>query len=187
MEDAPYFELDLLLSVASGLGRSELSASGKRVYIKDDDCLGETGRESERSDRGLRVVVVAGGGGGVRACCKSASSTHTNKQKTKQQQKRACATCSASCAATTATRATPSSSSSSCAPPRRTCCRCWSRTRKTASSATPRVSRSFFVCLEGVRGGEVLMCWRRSAHATNKHTTTSPKPQKTKQKQKLYS
>ena len=46
---APYFELDLLLSVASGLGRSELGASGKRVYVKDDDCLGEGSEQEPRA------------------------------------------------------------------------------------------------------------------------------------------
>lgn len=37
MED---FDLDLLLSVAGGLGRWQ-EYGNKRVYVKDDDCLGE--------------------------------------------------------------------------------------------------------------------------------------------------
>jgi hypothetical protein len=35
-------ELDLLLSVAGGLGRWQYVDDLKRVYVKDDDCLGET-------------------------------------------------------------------------------------------------------------------------------------------------
>jgi hypothetical protein len=35
-------ELDLLLSVAGGLGRWLYVDDLKRVYVKDDDCLGET-------------------------------------------------------------------------------------------------------------------------------------------------
>jgi hypothetical protein len=34
------FDLDLLLSVTSGLGRWEW-LDGRRVYIKDEDCVGE--------------------------------------------------------------------------------------------------------------------------------------------------
>lgn len=34
------FDLDLLLSVAGGLGRWQEHGS-RRVYVKDDDCLGE--------------------------------------------------------------------------------------------------------------------------------------------------
>ena len=34
-------ELDLLLSVAGGLGKWRYVDDLKRVYIKDDDCLGE--------------------------------------------------------------------------------------------------------------------------------------------------
>lgn len=34
-------ELDLLLSVAGGLGRWQYVDDLKRVYVKDDDCLGE--------------------------------------------------------------------------------------------------------------------------------------------------
>lgn len=33
-------ELDLLLSVAGGLGKWHDSNDTRRVYIKDDDCLG---------------------------------------------------------------------------------------------------------------------------------------------------
>ncbi len=36
------FDLDLLLSVSSGLGHAELSGDGKRqVYVKDTDCVGK--------------------------------------------------------------------------------------------------------------------------------------------------
>jgi hypothetical protein len=35
-----YFDLDLLLSVAGGLGRWQ-DYGNRRVYIKDDDCVGE--------------------------------------------------------------------------------------------------------------------------------------------------
>ena len=34
------FDLDLLLSVAAGLGRWQ-EYGNSRVYVKDDDCLGE--------------------------------------------------------------------------------------------------------------------------------------------------
>lgn len=34
-------ELDLLLSVAGGLGRWQYVDDLQRVYVKDDDCLGE--------------------------------------------------------------------------------------------------------------------------------------------------
>jgi hypothetical protein len=73
MEDAPYFELDLLLSVASGLGRSELSASGRRVYIKDDDCLGEI-RERACRERWTRWTSSAAAAAAWRRA-------HTHKQK----------------------------------------------------------------------------------------------------------
>lgn len=39
-----YFDLDLLLSLAGGLGRWQErghSNSSSRVYVKDADCLGE--------------------------------------------------------------------------------------------------------------------------------------------------
>lgn len=35
------FDLDLLLSVAGGLGRFQYTDSGKKVYVKDSDCVGE--------------------------------------------------------------------------------------------------------------------------------------------------
>lgn len=42
-EDAqPQFDLDLLLSVAGGLGRFVDGENGRRHYEKDEDCIGET-------------------------------------------------------------------------------------------------------------------------------------------------
>jgi len=35
------FDLDLLLSVAGGLGRFQYTEDGKKVYEKDQDCIGE--------------------------------------------------------------------------------------------------------------------------------------------------
>lgn len=49
MED---FDLDLLLSVAGGLGRWQ-EYGNKRVYVKDDDCLGEPLCLTTGSIRGL--------------------------------------------------------------------------------------------------------------------------------------
>jgi hypothetical protein len=65
MEDD--FDLDLLLSVAGGLGRWQEAdaAAGKRVYVKDDDCLGECSGpggacEVERGVLQLAVAVSTG-------------------------------------------------------------------------------------------------------------------------------
>lgn len=40
-DEAPVFDLDLLLSVAGGLGRYTFTDSGRKVYEKDPDCVGE--------------------------------------------------------------------------------------------------------------------------------------------------
>lgn len=40
-DEGPVFDLDLLLSVAGGLGRYTYTDSGRKVYEKDADCLGE--------------------------------------------------------------------------------------------------------------------------------------------------
>lgn len=39
-EEQHDFDLDLLLSVAGGLGRVHYTDDGKKVYEKDPDCLG---------------------------------------------------------------------------------------------------------------------------------------------------
>lgn len=38
---AEVLDLDLLLSVSAGLGRWESDRAGRRVFRKDDDCMGE--------------------------------------------------------------------------------------------------------------------------------------------------
>ncbi|KAI8471860.1 MAG: timeless protein-domain-containing protein [Monoraphidium minutum] len=49
------FDLDLLLSVAGGLGRSQVTGSGKRVYEKDpDSCLKDLQRFLRRDDPDTR-------------------------------------------------------------------------------------------------------------------------------------
>jgi hypothetical protein len=45
------FDLDLLLSVAGGLGRHQYTEAGRKVYEKDPDCLGALRRWRRRSSR----------------------------------------------------------------------------------------------------------------------------------------
>jgi hypothetical protein len=53
-------ELDLLLSVAGGLGRWQYVDDLKRVYVKDDDCLGEQSCPVSRACSGMLSAAVAG-------------------------------------------------------------------------------------------------------------------------------
>ena len=61
------FDHDLLVSVASGLGRwTDGGAGGAPVYVKDEDCVGEFrggGKSGEKRTGG------AAGGARVRASC----------------------------------------------------------------------------------------------------------------------
>jgi hypothetical protein len=58
-EERPSFDLDLLLSVAGGLGRYISTEDGRRVYEKDPDCLGEPLRAADPA--GPPAVGARGG------------------------------------------------------------------------------------------------------------------------------
>jgi hypothetical protein len=53
-------ELDLLLSVAGGLGRWQYVDDLQRVYVKDDDCLGEYLSAWAHACYGLPSATAAG-------------------------------------------------------------------------------------------------------------------------------
>jgi hypothetical protein len=48
------FDLDLLLSVAGGLGRWQ-EYGNRRMYVKDDDCLGESQLLGYVGQKDLRI------------------------------------------------------------------------------------------------------------------------------------